>query len=125
MTGKTGSTPIDRAVLEGIRMLEGRGGQGLVEKVVALYLSDSRKQVERMRASAETGDPGSMKRAAHTLKSSSANVGAMAVSVICQEIEAETAEGRPPAAGSPMLEKLENEYRSACRELQAILGGGH
>ena len=122
MAEKTGSSPIDRSVLEGIRMLEGPGGHGLLEKVVTLYLSDSLKQMERIRSSAGTGDAESLRRAAHTLKSSSANVGATGVSDICRKIEEETGAGKPPAAGSPMLEKLENEYRSACKELQAILG---
>ena len=122
MTERTGSAPIDRSVLESIRMLEGSGGQGLLEKVVTLYLSDSLKQMERIRSSAGTGDAESLRRAAHTLKSSSANVGATGILDICRKIEAETGGGKPPAAGSPMLEKLENEYRSVCKELQAILG---
>ncbi|MBE0602186.1 MAG: Hpt domain-containing protein [Deltaproteobacteria bacterium] len=122
MAEKTGSSPIDRSVLEGIRMLEGPGGHGLLEKVVTLYLSDSLKQMESIRSSSGTGDAESLRRAAHTLKSSSANVGATGVSDICRKIEAETGEGKPPVAGSPMFKILEKEYRSACEELQAILG---
>jgi HPt (histidine-containing phosphotransfer) domain-containing protein len=121
MTEGTGPPPIDRTVLEGIRMLEGPDRQGLLEKVVSLFLSDSLKHMERIRASAEAGDPESLRRAAHTLKSSSANVGATGVSEICRKIEAETAEGNPPASGGPLFEKLESEYRSACSELRAIL----
>jgi len=121
---ETGAPPIDRTVLERIRMLEGPDRQGLVEKVVSLYLSDSLKHMERIRNSAEAGDREALRRAAHTLKSSSANVGAMRVSETCRRIEAETAEGTPSAFAAPLLEKLESEYDSACRELRAILNPG-
>ncbi|MBP2676922.1 MAG: hybrid sensor histidine kinase/response regulator [Deltaproteobacteria bacterium] len=124
MTDKTGHPPIDRAVLEGIRMLEGPGGQGLLERVVTLYLSDSLKQMERIRSSAGTGDTESLRRAAHTLKSSSANVGAFGVSEICRKIEAETGAGAPPVVGGPLFGNLEDEYRSVRQELQAVLGAG-
>ncbi len=124
MTEETGAPPIDRTVLEGIRMLEDPGRQGLLEKVVSLYLSDSLGHMERIRISAEAGDPESLRRAAHTLKSSSANVGATRVSEICREIEAGVAEGDSPPSGGPLFEKLESEYHSACRELRAILDSG-
>lgn len=121
MKEKTGPFSIDRAVLEGIRRLEGPGSRGLLEKVVGLYLSDSRHQMERIRSSAEAGDRESLKRAAHTLKSSSANVGATGVSEICRKIESDMEARRFPDAGGAVLEHLENEYRSACGELQALL----
>lgn len=124
MTEGTGAPPIDRAALEGIRMLEGPGRQGLLEKVVSLYLADSQMHMERVRVSAEAGDTESLRRAAHTLKSSSANVGAAGVSEICRKIEAGIAEGNPPAAVRPLFERLEGEYHSACRELRAILNSG-
>jgi len=124
MTEETGAPPIDRAVIEGIRMLEGPGREGLVEKVVSLYLSDSLAHMERVRASAEAGDMESLRRAAHTLKSSSANVGATGVSEICRKIEADVAGGNPPASVGSLIERLESEYRSACGELRAIPDSG-
>ena len=80
--------------------------------------------MERIRSSAGTGDTESLRRAAHTLKSSSANVGALGLSEICRKIEAETSAGTPPVVGGPLFENLEDEYRSVRQELQAVLGAG-
>ena len=124
MTEESRSPSIDRSVLDQIRMLEGPGRQGLLEKVVGLYLSDSLKVMEKIRSSVGTGDAEALRRAVHTLKSSSANVGACAVSKACRRIEEEAAAGNPPPSGSPELERLEEEYRSVRQELQAILEAG-
>ena len=122
---KSRSLSLDHSALDQIRMLEGPGREGLLKKVVGLYLSDSQKLVEKIQASAGTGDAEALRRAAHTLKSSSANVGARAVYEVCRRIEEETASGNPPPLGSPEFERLEDEYRSVRQELQAILDAGN
>lgn len=123
MTQNTGSSAIDRSVLEQIRMLEGPGRQGLLEKVVTLYLCDSQKLVEKIRTCVEGKDADALRRAAHTLKSSSANVGAVGVFEICRRIEEGTADGSLPSSGS-QVERLEGEYGSVRQELQAMLETG-
>jgi HPt (histidine-containing phosphotransfer) domain-containing protein len=124
MTEKTGASAIDGAVLDGIRSLEGPGGQGLLEKVLTLYLADSLKLMEGIRSAAKSGEADVLRRSAHTLKSSSANVGATGVSDICRKIEGEVSAGNPPAADDPLLGKLEEEYLAARKGLQDILDSG-
>ena len=125
MTENGGTPSIDRSVLDRIRLLEGPGRQGLVEKVVALYLSDSLTLMEQIRSSPETGEAETLRRASHSLKSSSANVGAMGIFEICRKVEEGMAAGNPPSAAGPLLERLEKEYRDVRRELQAVLSAGH
>ncbi len=122
MTEPSGASMIDRVVLDRIRALEGPDSRGLLKKVIGLYLSDSERLVERIRSAAETGDPEALRRAAHTLKSSSGNVGAARVSEICRRIEGEMAAGNLPSSGDPLLAGLEAAYRSAREELRAVLG---
>ena len=122
MTEITGASSIDCSVLDRIRMLESPGRQGLLEKVIALYLSESQKTFDNIRACVEAGDAEALRRAAHTLKSSSANVGATGVFDLCRKIEEQAAAGSLPSAGDLRLDRLEEEYGAARRDLQAFLG---
>ena len=117
------TSPINPAVLDGIRALDADGAQGLLGKVLSLYLSDSPILVEGILSAARKGDGEPLRRAAHTLKSSSANVGAINLSELCRKIEEMARSGEIPAAGNPLLERLEEEYRSVRETLSAISPG--
>lgn len=117
------TSPITAAVLDNIRALDADGAQGLLEKVLSLYLSDSRNLVEGILSAAGKGDGEPLRRAAHTLKSSSANVGAINLSELCRKIEEVARSGEIPAAGDPLWEMLEEEYRSVREALSTISQG--
>jgi two-component system, sensor histidine kinase and response regulator len=116
-------SPIDRNVLDGIRALEGEGNRGLLERVINLYISDAPRLVEGILSAAETGDTESLLRAAHTLKSSSAYVGATGLSDLCRKVGGMARAGEPIAAGDPLLWKFEGEHRSVLEALAAVLKG--
>ena len=65
------------------------GDQEFVAAVVREYLSDSASAIAALRSA--TG--AELERAAHTLKSTSASVGALALAAICTEIERAAREG--------------------------------
>jgi two-component system, sensor histidine kinase and response regulator len=115
--------PIDKTVLDGIRQLEGAGNHGFFERIISLYLSGAPGLLEGVLSAAEKGDMESLLRAAHTLKSSSANVGAIGLSDLCRKIEGKVRAGEPVAAGDPLLPKLEGEFRLAKEALGALLQG--
>ena len=120
---KAEDSPIDKNVLDGIRALEGEGNRGLLERIINLYLSDAPRLVEGILSAAEKGDTESLLRAAHTLKSSSANVGATGLSDLCRKVEGMARAGEPIAAGDPLLWKFEGEHRSVREALAAVLEG--
>ena len=122
-TVKPSISPIDKSVLDGVRELEGAGNQGFFERIVTLYLSGAPGLAEEVLAGAEKGDMDSLLRAAHTLKSSSANVGATGLSDLCRKIEGKARAGEPVAAGDPLLSKFAGEFRSVQESLKAILEG--
>jgi two-component system sensor histidine kinase/response regulator len=55
---------------------------------VNTFLASSQKLLSAIRDSVEADDPKALVSAAHTLKSSSAQVGAQALSNLCKELEA-------------------------------------
>ena len=121
MTKKTGLPTIDHLVLDQIRMFENSGGSGLLCKVIVLYFYDSQKHMEKVQSSVENYDMKSLRLAAHALKSSSANVGAIGVFGICQEIDEELSAGSILSTDSPLLKRLKEEYDMAFLELRGIL----
>ena len=70
--------------------------------MIAGYLSGTPPLLEEMERAASAGDADTLRRAAHTLKSTSASLGALRLSTICREI----ANAAPPAtsfrSGWPM-----------------------
>jgi signal transduction histidine kinase/CheY-like chemotaxis protein len=114
---------IDRTVLDGIRALEETGNQGLLERVITLFLSESSRLMGEVHAAAEKGEMEPLLRAVHSLKSSSANVGATGFSELCRKIEGTVRPGEPIAAGDPLLSNFEGEFQSVRDALATILEG--
>ena len=58
-----------------------------VDKIIAVYLEDSPRLIAQLERAAVGGDPIALRVAAHTLKSSSANVGATTLSEAARDLE--------------------------------------
>jgi HPt (histidine-containing phosphotransfer) domain-containing protein len=67
-----------------------------VDELVDTYFDDAVVQLEAMRQAAEKGDTDALVRPAHSLKSSSANVGAATLSEACRSLEADGRTGVVP-----------------------------
>jgi HPt (histidine-containing phosphotransfer) domain-containing protein len=78
---------IDMQVIEGLRELGGEDEPGLLIEIVALFLADAPQRLGEIDRALATGDLRSLERAAHTLKSSSQNVGALGLARMCREME--------------------------------------
>ncbi len=77
---------IDRAVFEGL--LDSVGGDcDFLTELVQTYFDDSPQQIAAMQAAVAAGDTEALRRAAHSLKSNSANFGALTLSAHCKELE--------------------------------------
>jgi len=67
-----------------------------VDELVDTYFDDAVIQLEAMRKAAENGDAEALVRPAHSLKSSSANIGASTLSEACRSLEADGRTGVVP-----------------------------
>src|SRR3954464_13846106 len=95
--GMTDEAPVlDPAVLDELRASVG-GDEDFIADGVATYVSEGSGHVSEMHAAAAAGDAAAIVRPAHTLKSSSAALGAMRLAQIAREIEMAGREGN--AAG--------------------------
>jgi CheY-like chemotaxis protein/HPt (histidine-containing phosphotransfer) domain-containing protein len=105
-----GAALLDQATLERLRMLPGEKGRSLIEKVFWLYLDTTPALTDELQAAFDQGDLDRLSKAAHGLKSSSANIGALALAETLRQIEITAREG--DAAGLPaLLGTALEEYR--------------
>jgi two-component system, sensor histidine kinase and response regulator len=82
-----GWAPIDEAQLEAIRALQVPGEPDVLAQVLDEYAQDAKQLVRQLRQAVEDGDLAVLHRAAHSLKSSSAYVGAQALSAMCDDLD--------------------------------------
>ena len=90
-----------------LRHAEHLGGHpvldGLLVELIDLYLVDVEERSRSLLAAADAGDLTAVAAAAHALKSGSANLGVLAVSRACAELEAAAARGDAETATQLLL----------------------
>jgi len=92
----TPTTPpevLDAGALARLRELDPDGRQGVVLRVLAAYETALLRQLEQLRGEQAAPRPAAIASLAHTLKSSSASVGALALSRACEALEQQVRQG--------------------------------
>lgn len=112
---------IDASVLQDISAMSGEQYQGLISNIVELYLQRTPLLIDEIQQSFHVGDAETLFKAAHALKSSSANIGAVKVSEIAHEIEKLSRDNKVEHA-HPYIEKLMESYEQAQLMLKGQLG---
>ncbi len=120
------AAPENGSPLDGARLTELRGlgravGRDVLSELTAAF--QSRDPMTEIRSALASGDWRLLRQSAHSLKGSSALLGAMNLSSICGELE-----HLPPNAGAETLAgsltALEREYRRVLSALNAAARGG-
>ncbi len=78
---------LDAACMAELRALDPDGKAQLVKRVLITYQASLAKLVDQLRVARGEGAWDQVSRVAHTLKSSSASIGALALSGLCADIE--------------------------------------
>ncbi|MEM8828081.1 MAG: DUF3365 domain-containing protein [Cyanobacteria bacterium P01_G01_bin.19] len=125
-TGKQGdeeiedSVSIDLSVLESICEMAGEEASLLLEEMVTSYLDDTEIRLQAIANAIEAADAESIFQAAHSMKSSSANLGAVNLVQLCEELERlgkdKTIEGT-----ESLLINAESEFQQVGKELKEFL----
>jgi HPt (histidine-containing phosphotransfer) domain-containing protein len=109
---------IDRAVLDSL--LDSVGGdREFLAELLQAYFDDAPNLLRAMRAALVVADAEAFRRAAHSLKSNSANFGAMVLSRMCKELEDMGKAGALDGAGDRLAE-AEAEYARVQPRLEAL-----
>ncbi|MBK6942817.1 MAG: Hpt domain-containing protein [Planctomycetes bacterium] len=78
---------VDAETIESLKSLCDPGDLSLFHDLIDTYLADSPTRLEAVEAALATNDAGAMERAAHGLRSSSANMGALGLASLCKQLE--------------------------------------
>ena len=119
-TGTEAVTRLDPSVVETLRASLAVIPNGLAQ-VVDAYLADGETALKELENGLEEGDAERVYRAAHSLKSQSATVGASALSELCRELEMAGREGRLDGEAQRCARARE-EFRRAVPELLDLKG---
>jgi CheY-like chemotaxis protein len=109
---------VDPGALEQLLALGSDGGGDLMRRVVDTFLESSTEIVRTLRDALSAKDPEAMASAAHKLKSSSAQVGAVRLSALCKDLEARGREGSMEGARE-LLDDLSAELEAVGEWLTA------
>lgn len=82
------SQVLDETAISRLRELDPHGANHLLERVLAAFETSIARLMPLMQDARRSGDRAGIRHVAHTLKSSSASVGATLLSQLCAEIEA-------------------------------------
>jgi CheY-like chemotaxis protein len=99
---------IDRTRLGAIKSLEGQQQPGLLARVIQIYLKESPRVLQNMEQALQNGHMRMVFQLAHTLKSSSANLGALSLADLCRKMEG--AGDLPPSQRDRLMASIQNEY---------------
>lgn len=108
-------THVDRTAWANITALQRPGHPNLLHKTIGLYLTSSQTQIDGIRHALQTEDLQAMLAAAHTLKSSSAMLGATRLAELAGQIETGCRSGQE-AQVAELIPHLEIE----CRQVRSI-----
>lgn len=111
---------LDLKTLGTLRELGRRTGKDVLGEVVGLYLERKSVQLEALRQALASGDAHTLERTAHSLKGSSANLGAVRLARLAGEIEVLGRQG-DLAGGAERLEALVTELELVDARLRSIL----
>ena len=107
--GDLSDDSIDLSVLAGLRELQGEGEPDIVAELAQMLLEDAPLGLAELQKAVERGDANSVERFAHTLKGSSANMGATRMEAICSDLE-EQARSEELAVAPELVSRLEEEF---------------
>jgi HPt (histidine-containing phosphotransfer) domain-containing protein len=92
-------------------------------ELVDEFLADAPAQLAAMRAAADAGDAERLVRPAHTLKGTSANLGAAELAAVCRTLEEQAKSGSVAGAGE-LIGQVQLALERAAAELEAARGRG-
>ena len=98
---------LDDGALQNLRDL---GGEDFLQEVVDAFLADAPEVIATLRRSLDSRNSEELRRAAHTLKSNGATLGADGFAELCRTLEQRAKAGELDGAAD-LVDRIEREYR--------------
>jgi PAS domain S-box-containing protein len=116
-TDQEARADLDTSALDALRDLESSGNPDLLRRLIDLYLHDAPELIKKINKGLEAGDAKSIGEAAHTLKSTSANLGARELASVCAALQDVSRSGSCEQA-APLVARIEPLYAGVASALR-------
>jgi HPt (histidine-containing phosphotransfer) domain-containing protein len=103
---RVGYVSLDDGALENLREL---GGEDFLHEVIDAFLADAPELIATLRRSLDSRNSEELRRAAHTLKSNGATLGAEGFAELCRTLEQRAKAGELDGAGE-LVDRIEQAY---------------
>lgn len=111
---------LDAEALARLSELDPKGENKLLERVLRAFQASAARLMPQLETARLASDRATVRLVAHTLKSSSASIGALGLSQICAQVEASIrAESTDDL--EPLLQRLRKELDAALNAIQRLL----
>jgi len=114
--------PLDQKIINDIRALDAPGKPGLLARVAQAYFQETPSILEKLRDALDQGDANIVVKAAHTMKSSSANVGALHLADLFKQLETQ-ARAQALEQAQDVFQQIAGEYGRVQQALNDELKG--
>jgi HPt (histidine-containing phosphotransfer) domain-containing protein len=111
---------IDPQAIENLRALTPGDHDEFLREIVGIFLEDTPKRIAELEESLAGNDTLRFTRAAHSVKGSSSNLGALALRAVAERLELQSKQ-TGLAGVEPIFAELKSEFASAAAELRQIL----
>jgi len=116
--------PLDTSKLDELRMLsDGEEGLGLLGELIDIFLDDTPVRMQDLAAAVDRGDAEASMQAAHALKSSCAQLGALRLSDLFRQMEAQGRAGDVSAAPA-FMHAAQDEFGRVRQALLDVKAAG-
>lgn len=108
---------IDPEAIENLRALNPGDNDEFLREIIGIFLEDTPNRLNELTQGLASGDVGVFTRAAHSIKGSSSNVGAMRLRAAAEKLE-HTSRKEGLGTVAPAIEELNQEFIAAQTALQ-------
>lgn len=109
---------IDVEVIEQMRKLQKPGKPDFLNSLIDLYFETSKEEIELMKKALKDRDPVKLAEVAHSLKSSSANLGANHLAALFLQLEIQGGTGFVNEVADAIFKVTEKEYFNVINDLK-------
>jgi HPt (histidine-containing phosphotransfer) domain-containing protein len=114
------SSVIDPQAIENLRELNPDDGDEFLREITGIFLDDTPQRIAELERSLAAGDNATFIRAAHSIKGSSANLGASVLRAAAETLEHESKVNGLGSVG-PLLAVVKTEFERAHIALTALV----
>ncbi|MBS2036437.1 Hpt domain-containing protein [bacterium] len=115
---------LDQSSLGNLRQMAEYGGPEAISGLLTMFAEDLPKMISEIESAAASGDGDALSRAAHTLKGSASNFGALQLASPCSQLEKLGKQAGTAAQWPALIAGLRSLHAQALAALQAEFGVG-